>query len=89
MSKVDKTLVLEEYIQTKKQTDPRLLRFEVTNGMSAQISEDKTSEIQYEVNEVCSEKNLINQLTKQILNRLEGLDTMTRKLLNIFSLLYL
>ncbi|KAL4143948.1 hypothetical protein QTP88_006196 [Uroleucon formosanum] len=67
-SKVDRLIILEEFIRTKERTDPRSLQFEVTDESSAQVPKGKTSKTQSEKDEVNSEKSLINQFMKQIVS---------------------
>jgi len=43
-SKVDRLLILEEFFCTRKRTDPRSLRFEVTGESSVLVPGGKTSE---------------------------------------------
>jgi len=78
-SKADKLLALEEYIRSKENSDPRLVRFGEPDETSAQAPEGKTSEAQTEEVEVDSEKSLINQFMEQMLDRLEGLETTVDK----------
>lgn len=73
-SKADKLLALEEYIRSKENMDPRSVRFEVTDVMSAQVPEDSTSEVQNSGEEDKSDGDLINQFMEQMLDRLEGVE---------------
>lgn len=78
-SKADKLLALEEYIRSKENMDPRSVRFGVTDGTSAQVLEDNTSEVQNSGEQGKSDGDLINHFMEQMLDRLEGLETTVDK----------
>lgn len=73
-SKVDKLVILEEYIRTKDHTDPETLWFEQTNESSAKVLVEETSDAQSNEDEVNDERSLSNLFMEQMSDRLEGLE---------------
>ncbi|KAF0751487.1 Activity-regulated cytoskeleton-associated protein [Aphis craccivora] len=57
-----------------RQSNLSNVRFWVTDALSVQIPEDKTTDVQNSSDEVKSEKDLINQFMEQMLDRLEGVE---------------